>query len=181
VIERACLLADNLIVSEEDVRSCMPPDLPTTPLHQPYEMHGGHMPAPSAPPPQAPGSETEPPCSRPSSASTSCARCSTPAATRRRPPACSVSAAARCIAGSNARAGKHDQPPQPQDPAEPAARGRQRQLSDDSTPARSTEADKRPMWRPFDAASEASRALVRRIARSSVAGGLRESPANADE
>jgi DNA-binding NtrC family response regulator len=59
VIERACLLADAPIVTEQDVQSCMPPDVPLMP-HASYE--AGHAPSPMMPAASTPGStDTEPP------------------------------------------------------------------------------------------------------------------------
>jgi DNA-binding NtrC family response regulator len=59
VIERACLLADNPIVTEQDVASCMPPEIPYQPVHT-YDPTG-HLPV-SSPMSSLPGSpETEPP------------------------------------------------------------------------------------------------------------------------
>jgi len=59
VIERACLLADAAIVTEQDIQSCMPPEVQTASVHVPYQ--GGHPTAPAVPPAAVPGSETEPP------------------------------------------------------------------------------------------------------------------------
>jgi DNA-binding NtrC family response regulator len=60
VIERACLLSDAAIVTEQDVQSCMPPDVPLTPAHALYD--AGHLPAPSMPAPSSHGGpDTEPP------------------------------------------------------------------------------------------------------------------------
>jgi transcriptional regulator with GAF, ATPase, and Fis domain len=61
VIERACLLADEPIVTETDIQACMPPELPTPPGNVPYE--GGHIPGHSVsmPSTSSGGGDTEPP------------------------------------------------------------------------------------------------------------------------
>jgi transcriptional regulator with GAF, ATPase, and Fis domain len=60
VIERACLLADAAIVTEQDVASCMPPDMPQPQVHT-YDPTG-HLQTASSPMSSLPGNpETEPP------------------------------------------------------------------------------------------------------------------------
>jgi DNA-binding NtrC family response regulator len=63
VLERACLLADAAIVTEQDVQSCMPPEMPATPAHHAGGTYDVHLPAQSGGPmsPPSNGGETEPP------------------------------------------------------------------------------------------------------------------------
>jgi DNA-binding NtrC family response regulator len=59
VIERACLLADGAIVTEQDIQSCMPPEVPTATVHVLHDV--GHATTPAVPPASTPASESEPP------------------------------------------------------------------------------------------------------------------------
>jgi DNA-binding NtrC family response regulator len=63
VLERACLLADAAIVTEQDVQSCMPPEMPATPAHHAGGTNDVHHPTQSGGPmsPPSNGGETEPP------------------------------------------------------------------------------------------------------------------------